>query len=278
MINQPSNEFLLVDIHISFSKKDILSKMDELVVKELAFSKKEYGILKGYTTYKNILIPYGNFSKTVPTQIEKVFSFIDTSNSIYDAIWYYLSKIDIDVGYLASNIAIDCEWLVDDDLIDIFYSDGSFSNNGNIASYASIMLEDIDDNGVFDVLTGNKYTYSVDSAAIVPGTNNIGELTGIKKCLEIKSDKPFKVIISDSEYSLKCLREWIHNWQKNGFKTAAGKPVKNIELIKAMHQIMSKPDSETVMFMWTRGHNDTPFNELCDRFAKEAIEDYVGEE
>jgi ribonuclease HI len=76
-------------------------------------------------------------------------------------------------------------------------------------------------------------------------------------------------IISDSQYVLKGLDEWLDGWKAKGWKTAAKKPVKNQDLWQRLDELRTQHD---LAFTWIRGHAGHPENERCDQLAVEAIE------
>ena len=80
--------------------------------------------------------------------------------------------------------------------------------------------------------------------------------------------KPCQVhIYTDSEYLKKGITQWIHNWQRNGWRTAQKKPVKNQDLWQELLQAMQPHD---VHWEWVKGHAGHRENERVDRLATEA--------
>ncbi len=80
--------------------------------------------------------------------------------------------------------------------------------------------------------------------------------------------RPCRVTLStDSRYVMDGLTKWIHGWQRNGWKTADRKPVKNatcgIELLEA-----AKP--HRIDWVWVKGHAGHPDNERADKLASDA--------
>jgi ribonuclease HI len=97
----------------------------------------------------------------------------------------------------------------------------------------------------------------------------LGVIEGLKALKE-----PCKVnIYSDSKYVVQAINEWIKGWEKNGWKTASKKPVKNYELwqeylkVSATHEVKAN---------WVKGHNGHPQNEECDRLARDEAEKLRG--
>ena len=101
-------------------------------------------------------------------------------------------------------------------------------------------------------------------------TNNRMELTAIIMALkELK--RPCRVrIITDSQYVLKGINEWLPNWKKRNWKTANRKPVLNQDLWRELDQILG---GHEVTWQWVRGHSGHPENERADRLANRGIDE-----
>ena len=104
-------------------------------------------------------------------------------------------------------------------------------------------------------------------------TNNRMELlAAINGLRALDSDKRLRVrLVSDSEYVLKGLTEWIEGWIANNWrrgKKRGAPPVKNVELWKQLHELCGRYD---MTYEHVRGHSGHPENEECDRLAVEAI-------
>ena len=100
-------------------------------------------------------------------------------------------------------------------------------------------------------------------------TNNRMELTAAIMALRALK-KPCRVRLStDSKYVMDGITKWVFGWQRNGWRTADKKPVKNgdlwMELIEA-----AKPHK--IEWKWVKGHNGHVENERCDALANAAIE------
>lgn len=99
-------------------------------------------------------------------------------------------------------------------------------------------------------------------------TNNRMEMIAAIKALEALT-KPSKVrITTDSQYLMKGITEWIHNWKKRGWINSQKQPVKNAELWKRLDSVASR---HTVEWHWVRGHNNHLENELVDSLARKAM-------
>ena len=99
-------------------------------------------------------------------------------------------------------------------------------------------------------------------------TNNIMELTAVIKSLK-ELNRPCNIIITtDSNYVKNGITKWIHNWKKNGWKTANRKPVKNKELWESLDNLTK---GHTINWQWIKGHSGHPQNERADTLANNAI-------
>ena len=101
-------------------------------------------------------------------------------------------------------------------------------------------------------------------------TNNIMELTAVIESLK-NLNKPCELIITtDSKYVKNGITEWIHNWKKNGWRTAAKKEVKNKELWIELDSLIQ---IHSITWDWVKGHPGHPENERADLLANVAIEE-----
>ena len=103
-------------------------------------------------------------------------------------------------------------------------------------------------------------------------TNNRMELIGAIEGLATLKARSIVDMYSDSQYVLNGLKDWLKDWKARGWKTAAKKPVKNVDLWMRLDELASGHD---VRFHWIRGHNEHPENERADRLAVAAREALV---
>jgi len=101
-------------------------------------------------------------------------------------------------------------------------------------------------------------------------TNNQMELLGVIKGLEALKEPCDVEITSDSKYVVQGINEWLKNWIKNNWKTAAKKPVKNVELWQDYVNISKQ---HKVNANWVKGHAGHEENERCDFLARNAAEE-----
>jgi len=101
-------------------------------------------------------------------------------------------------------------------------------------------------------------------------TNNRMELMAVIKGLEALK-RPSRVrVVTDSQYVKNGMEKWIHNWKRNGWKTAAKQPVKNADLWRRLDELVQRHQVE---WEWVRGHSGHEENERVDALANQAIEE-----
>ena len=94
------------------------------------------------------------------------------------------------------------------------------------------------------------------------------ELTAVIEALSaIKRPVPM-VLHLDSQYVKNGIQEWMPQWKRRGWKTAAGKPVKNVELWKKLDELVASHDIE---WKWVKGHAGEPGNEKADELANRGV-------
>jgi len=140
------------------------------------------------------------------------------------------------------------------------YTDGACVGNPGPGGWAAIILIENDKKELFG---GEKLT-----------TNNRMELTAAIKALEYcdlqeerqRTLKQIK-IYTDSTYVKEGITIWINNWEKNNWKTADKKNVKNVDLWKRLKELAK---TNHIEWCWIKGHSDNPMNDLADQLAKKA--------
>jgi len=101
-------------------------------------------------------------------------------------------------------------------------------------------------------------------------TNNRMELTAVIRGLEGLKRKCPVLVVTDSQYVKNGITQWIHNWRRNGWKTANRKPVKNADL---WQQLWDQVENHDVTWEWVKGHSGHPENERADRLANRGIDE-----
>ena len=140
------------------------------------------------------------------------------------------------------------------------YTDGACVGNPGPGGWAAVIILE---NNKKELFGGEKLT-----------TNNRMELTAAIKALEYcnkQEEKQLSLkqikIFTDSLYVKEGITVWINNWEKNNWKTADKKNVKNVDLWRKLKDLV---ESNQIEWNWIKGHSQNPMNELADRLAKKA--------
>ena len=134
------------------------------------------------------------------------------------------------------------------------YTDGACSGNPGPGGYGAILKygQEIREISGYEVKT----------------TNNRMEMMAVIEALR-QLKRPCRVkVITDSQYVVKGMTEWIQNWIRRNWLTSQKKPVLNKELWK---ELLSLSRQHKIDWQWIKGHNGHPDNERCDQLAREAI-------
>ena len=133
------------------------------------------------------------------------------------------------------------------------YTDGSCLENPGDGGWAAIIIDD----GKKTQIKGSKKNT----------TNNQMELMAPIEALK-KIPKGSEVqIFTDSKYVKSGITEWIHNWKKNGWKTANKQKVKNKDLWVELDLLSSQFD---IKWSWVKAHSTDKLNNEVDLIAREA--------
>jgi ribonuclease HI len=143
----------------------------------------------------------------------------------------------------------------------IIFTDGSHTKKNNQAGYG--------------VYFPNKELADIsEKFTLKPITHQRAELYAIYKALVKATRMKVKsiMIYSDSEYSIKSVTLWINNWKKNGWKTTAGQPVKNLDIIKPIDEMITSFKG-TIKFQHVSAHTKgtdklSICNDVADALAK----------
>ena len=104
-------------------------------------------------------------------------------------------------------------------------------------------------------------------------TNNRMELTAVIRALEVLQRPSRLHIVTDSQYVLHGITQWLAGWKRRGWRTADGKPVKNQELWQRLDELLAPHQAE---WTWVRGHTGHPENERADALANRGIDELPG--
>ena len=99
-------------------------------------------------------------------------------------------------------------------------------------------------------------------------TNNRMEMMAVIRALQALKRPCHVTVHTDSSYVMKGITEWIDQWKRRNWRTAARKPVKNVDLWKQLEQALDGHETEWV---WVKGHSGVPENERADELARLAI-------
>ncbi|NOX08153.1 MAG: ribonuclease HI [Gammaproteobacteria bacterium] len=123
--------------------------------------------------------------------------------------------------------------------------------------------------GAWGVLLRYNGTEKQFSGSVQETTNNRMELTAAIKGLESLTRGCKVRLTTDSQYVQKGITEWIIGWKARGWKTAAKKPVKNVDLWQQLDKLAANHDVE---WHWVRGHSGHAENELVDQLCNQAMD------
>lgn len=144
------------------------------------------------------------------------------------------------------------------------YTDGACSGNPGPGGWGVLMF----------AKDGNDVLKSRDlSGGAADTTNNQMELTAAIMALETLERPSAITIVTDSSYVKDGITKWIISWKKNGWKTAAKKPVKNEELWKRLEAATHRHD---ITWEWIKGHAGHAENERADKLARAGMEPFKG--
>ncbi len=134
------------------------------------------------------------------------------------------------------------------------FTDGACSGNPGLGGWGSLMRF----NGHEREISGGESDT----------TNNRMEMMAVIRSLETLN-RPCRVVVhTDSTYVMKGMTQWLADWKRRNWRTAAKKPVKNVDLWQRLEAAISAHD---VSWQWVKGHSGHPENERADELARNAI-------
>lgn len=136
----------------------------------------------------------------------------------------------------------------------IIFSDGGCHGNPGPGAWAA-------------VLQYGKHVREI-TGGIAATTNNRMELMAAIESLNLLKEACDIDFHTDSEYVRNGITQWLTGWKRNGWRTAAKKPVKNADL---WQQLDAANARHTVRWHWVKGHAGNDLNERCDELVQEAI-------
>jgi ribonuclease HI len=134
------------------------------------------------------------------------------------------------------------------------FTDGACSGNPGPGGWGAVLRYD----------SAEKELYGGDKAT----TNNRMEMMAAIMALEALKRPSSVELHTDSTYLRDGITKWIHGWKRNGWKTAAKKPVKNVDLWQRLEAALERHD---VSWHWVKGHAGHPENERADALARAGV-------
>ena len=137
----------------------------------------------------------------------------------------------------------------------IIYTDGACRGNPGPGGWGVLIRLDATEKEIF--------------GGQVDTTNNQMELTAAIEGLAALKERCSVELYTDSKYVMDGITQWIQNWKKNNWRTAAKKDVKNKELWQKLDQLISQ---HQVQWHWVKGHSGDAGNETADFLANKGID------
>ncbi|WP_099558743.1 ribonuclease HI [Hartmannibacter diazotrophicus] len=140
----------------------------------------------------------------------------------------------------------------------VIYTDGACSGNPGPGGWGAIL------------------TYGEKTRELCGGeaqtTNNRMELTAAIEALDALKRSCKVELHTDSQYVKGGISGWIHNWKRNGWRTADKKPVKNADLWQRLEEARDRHD---VSWHWVKGHAGHDMNERADELARKGMKPFL---
>lgn len=147
-----------------------------------------------------------------------------------------------------------------------YYTDGAATMENKNGKYLR------DAGGWAYILLKNDVEVSSQSGGCPLTTNNEMELyaiyASIKDFIDNSKEGDTLTICSDSAYCIGIYTQWIGGWQKRGWRKSDGKPIQNLEIVKATWNLINQIDS--VSFKKVKGHSKDKLNAKVDKLAVDA--------
>lgn len=136
------------------------------------------------------------------------------------------------------------------------YTDGSHSNQ-----YGGVGIVFVKNGNIL-----NKISFGMEE---YPTTNNRAELLAIYTVLHNHQRFEYSkmIIYTDSEYSVNAFNKNIYLWEKNGYKTSTGEPVKNLDIILPAWDIIKV--NKNIKVEWIKAHDKNEYNNIADELAND---------
>lgn len=139
------------------------------------------------------------------------------------------------------------------------YTDGGCHGNPGPGAWAYRIVTD--DGSVIASRSGyeaNTTNNRMELSAVINGLRDLAARNGAITC----------TVVTDSQYVRQGITDWINRWKNNGWQTSAKKPVKNVDLWKALDAITQNVQPR---WAWVKGHAGDEHNEVCDQMVQSEI-------
>jgi ribonuclease HI len=140
----------------------------------------------------------------------------------------------------------------------VIYTDGACSGNPGPGGWGAIL------------------TYQDKERELCGGetltTNNRMELMAALMALDTLKRPCHVALHTDSQYLREGITTWLHNWKRNGWKTAAKKPVKNADLWQRLDEASQRHE---ISWHWVKGHAGHEMNERADELARKGLTEHM---
>jgi ribonuclease HI len=137
----------------------------------------------------------------------------------------------------------------------VVYTDGACSGNPGPGGWGAVIL---DTKNIETNISGKEKSTTNNRMELMAPIMALGK---IKKASKI-------IIYTDSTYLKNGITVWIKNWEKNGWKNANKKPVKNKDLWVMLNELSKE---QIIEWKWVKAHTGNKYNEIADKLATEAI-------
>jgi ribonuclease HI len=135
------------------------------------------------------------------------------------------------------------------------YTDGACSGNPGPGGWGAVLLY-------------GRHKKELYGGQREPTTNNRMELTAAIEALEHLTRPSVVRLHTDSTYVRSGIMSWLAGWQRNGWRTADRKPVKNADLWQRLAAAVARHEVE---WLWVKGHAGDPGNERADALANRGM-------